>query len=56
MMNHQISFFEIFLETLTLGNICIDSSGFGQCPKSEIFSPIVLASVETRKQKDNFVM
>ena len=55
-MNHQISFFEIFLETLMLGNICRDSSGFGQCPKSAHFFAIVLASVETGKQKDNFVM
>ena len=55
-MNHQISFFEIFLETLMLGNICRDSSGFGQCPKSAHFFAIVLASVETEKQKDNFVM
>ena len=38
------------------GNICIDSGGFGQCPKSVVFPPIVLVSGEPGKQKDNFVM
>ena len=53
MMNHRISFFEIFLEIIITGGESVVSGGVGHCPK--VFSAsIVLVSVKPKPQKANF--